>query len=295
MSIDRKKVTFAEAEGKVRFPDILRWGELDQRVRASLWNSLLPFFTENVRSRPYESSSYYSEPLRTILLGEFINRRHGFGSDFIWHYPTRARCIEDWAGIFKQWEYVELFDFLTFFLRDSSCPNELRLGVQAALDHSWSPYRLLLKPPTIIPAITDEEGKVIKSDLEKVFKSKLSGSKTHMQNALDALNKDDNLSVIRESIHAVESAVRDFTGSKSATLASALKTLGAQDNAHQALFSAFEKLYAYTSDEKGIRHALVFAKNENVGVAEAVFFVSACSAFIAYLARTPSTKPKEKK
>jgi hypothetical protein len=59
---------------------------------------------------------------------------------------------------------------------------------------------------------------------------------------------------------------------------------------HKALADSFDKLYAYTSDEKGIRHALVFGDNEKVGLDEAVFFLSACTAFVGFLSRKKDAK-----
>jgi hypothetical protein len=41
-------------------------------------------------------------------------------------------------------------------------------------------------------------------------------------------------------------------------------------------------LYGYTSNEQGIRHSMLFGKNPNVDFEEAIFFVSACAAFIGY-------------
>jgi hypothetical protein len=106
---------------------------------------------------------------------------------------------------------------------------------------------------------------------------------------LDALNQGDHRAVVRESINAVESAVRDFTNDPNAILSRALRKLVDEQGMHRALSDAFEKLYAYTSDENGIRHALVFGDNEKVGFDEAIFFVSACSAFVAFLGQKAKT------
>jgi hypothetical protein len=83
----------------------------------------------------------------------------------------------------------------------------------------------------------------------------------------------------------VESAVKDFTGDPNAVLSQAVKSMVSETRVHKALADAFDKLYAYTSDEKGIRHALVFGDNEKVGFDEAVFFLSACTAFVGFLSR----------
>jgi len=281
---NRKTLSFAEAEGKIKFPAVLEWGKLDQRVRAALWNSLFPFFDEHVDHDDIFEFSRYFDPLGSILRREFLKRRHGFTSDFIENYPSKKHCLDDWAAIFRQWDYIDLFDFLTFFLRGEECPQYVVVSVATALDEAWSPYRLILKPPTIVPALSKQQAAIVKRDLSVVFDSDFDGSKTHLQAALDALSKENFRDVIRESIHAVESAVRDYANDPRATFSKGLKKLADQSGMHKALLDAFEKLYAYTSDEKGIRHSLVFSDNQNVGFDEAFFFISACSAFIAYLA-----------
>jgi len=53
---------------------------------------------------------------------------------------------------------------------------------------------------------------------------------------------------------------------------------------HQAFNAAINQLYGYTSDEEGIRHALLEGKEADVGLDEALFFYNACAAFCGYLA-----------
>lgn len=282
---DRRKVTFAEAEGKFRYPSVLKWGDLDQRLRAALWNRFWIYFDDLIREYDTTIDTYYDEPMSSILLREHIHRRFEFANEFHKSFRGKEVAIAHWAKFFRSADYIELFDFITFYLRDRQCPPELVKLVEKALDEPWSPYRLLEKPPTIIPAATAEEGTVIKRDLESAFSSPFGGAKVHLQAALDALNKGDYRSVVRESINSVESAVRDFTGDEKAMLSRALRKLTDEFELHPALSSSFDKLYAYTSDEKGIRHALVFGENEKAGFDEAMFFVSACSAFVALLSR----------
>jgi hypothetical protein len=50
---------------------------------------------------------------------------------------------------------------------------------------------------------------------------------------------------------------------------------------HGALKSAFNKLYGYTSDEDGIRHAIL--EEKEVGFDEAKYMIVACSAFVNFL------------
>lgn len=89
---------------------------------------------------------------------------------------------------------------------------------------------------------------------------------------------------MRESIHAVESTARRFDPN-ARTLAPALKSLEKTAALHPALKRAFSNLYGYTSDEQGIRHALIDNPPGHVGQDEAVFMLGACASFSSYLAR----------
>ena len=50
---------------------------------------------------------------------------------------------------------------------------------------------------------------------------------------------------------------------------------------HGTLKSAFKQLYGYTSDEDGIRHAIL--EDKKVGFDEAKYMIVACSAFVNFL------------
>ena len=87
---------------------------------------------------------------------------------------------------------------------------------------------------------------------------------------------------IKESISAVEE-ICNIILCKPGTLGASLKKI--EDVGviiHPSLKSAFEKLYGYTSDASGIRHAGQLG-GSNATFAEAKFMLVACSAFINYL------------
>ena len=87
----------------------------------------------------------------------------------------------------------------------------------------------------------------------------------------------------KESISAVELLCKLISGNKNATLENALKEIerNAKIEFHPALFQGFRKLYAYTGDANGIRHAL--KDQSNLDCEDAKFMLVACSAFINYL------------
>ncbi len=84
--------------------------------------------------------------------------------------------------------------------------------------------------------------------------------------------------------HAVESVACLIDPKAAKTLGPALKSL--RDRGvlnHEALAQAFSALYGCSSNEQGIRHALLDRSEANVGLAEAMFMYGACASFAAYL------------
>jgi hypothetical protein len=86
---------------------------------------------------------------------------------------------------------------------------------------------------------------------------------------------------IKESISAVESACQTITGERKATLGDALNRIETHMHLHGALKSGFKKLYGYTSDEDGIRHAILDEKD--ISFSDAKYMLVSCSSFTNYL------------
>ena len=106
----------------------------------------------------------------------------------------------------------------------------------------------------------------------------------HLRQAAEHINTEQYADAVADSISAVESVARQVAP-EAKTLGQALKVLEKMEViTNQQLKDGFEKLYAYTNSEKGIRHALMDDARSNVGVDEAVFMFGACASFAAYLA-----------
>jgi hypothetical protein len=86
---------------------------------------------------------------------------------------------------------------------------------------------------------------------------------------------------VRESIHA--EAVGRTLDPSADILSKALKKLEGKISIHPAMKNGFTSLYAYTSDEKGIRHALLDESAAKVDETDALFMFGACAAFVSYL------------
>ena len=77
------------------------------------------------------------------------------------------------------------------------------------------------------------------------------------------------------------SIVKQLTGEEGGGLDKALAKLEEKIKFHGAFKSGLLSLYGYTSDEHGIRHAIL--EERNVGFDEAKFMLVSCSALVNFL------------
>lgn len=110
------------------------------------------------------------------------------------------------------------------------------------------------------------------------------GVRDHIKRAAELYSMipdPDYRNSIKESISSVESAVAFVIGRKTSGIAKPLKSIAARYGIHQSLSEGFEKIYAWTSDESGIRHRLM--ESSSVSQDDARFMLVSCSAFSNYL------------
>lgn len=86
---------------------------------------------------------------------------------------------------------------------------------------------------------------------------------------------------IKESISAVEAICKAIADDENATLGKALKVVKDKVGLHRGLEEGFLRIYGYTNDADGIRHALM--DEPNVSSEDARFMLVSCSAFANYL------------
>lgn len=186
----------------------------------------------------------------------------------------------------KEWNRVyDLIEYLPNHYPDQESNTNFRAAANRALEDEHAGYRFI--GDVLVRITAEEELKSIEESLE--LTGPFATVSEHLRQALQLLSDreaPDYRNSIKESISAVEAACNIVSGKSKATLGDALKAIE-DETAHPVLKASFEKLYGWTSDASGIRHAL--ADEPNVGFAEAQFMVVACSAFTNYLA-TKSAK-----
>ena len=134
------------------------------------------------------------------------------------------------------------------------------------------------------PITSKEEVSEIIKAVEQSSISGLIGVEKHLKTALALFGQKptpDYRNSIKEAISAVESVSKQISGSDSRGLSGASKALNDHTEIHGSLRAAFEKLYGYSSNEEGIRHAIL--DEPNVGFDEAKFMIVSCSAFTNFL------------
>jgi hypothetical protein len=121
-------------------------------------------------------------------------------------------------------------------------------------------------------------------EIEQALNEARGPDQTHLRRALELLSNresPDYRNSIKESISAVESLAAGIAGAEKGTLGQLIMKLEVGIGLHPALKAAFSNLYGYTSDEGGIRHALM--ENVTIRFDDAKFFLVVCSAFINYV------------
>lgn len=179
------------------------------------------------------------------------------------------------------WLIYELIEIYIARILETSKKDEFISQVNRILEEENSGYRMIAE---IFVPITNE---VELSAVEETLFSSFDVVEKHMKKALslysDRLHPDYE-NCVKESISAVESMcciITDESG-KTATLGATLKKLEKHGiHIHEAMKSAFEKLYGYTSDENGIRHGGINFMGASSD--DARYMLISCSAFINYL------------
>jgi hypothetical protein len=189
-----------------------------------------------------------------------------------------VKQLTESVQIFFRAEWHWIFDFLEFSAKHAKeCGPLLIKFVNVQLERENSAYRLV---GTEVVEITD------KTEITSIEEA-LTGPKAariHFERAIDLLSDrraPDFRNSIKESISAVEAICRLIANSHSDTLGLAVKKVSTKTPLHPAFEQALLKLYGFTCDDGGIRHALM--EEPSLGYADAKFMLVLCSAFTNFL------------
>ena len=271
--------SFSQRYGYKPIKSVVQIEAVDDELRIGLWNRLDSCYWSNARTG-YSLKTEVNRPIRNLL--------KQIWSDY---FKLPVDTLGDqWEAAYRHMrEYYfscswnEVYDFIEFVGNhyDSDPTNTaFREECNEVLKCEVSGYRFI---GDRIAQITAEEEV---AEIEEALQGKQIAEPvtTHLNRALELFSDrqtPDYRNSIKESISAVEAMSNLITKKDKATLGEALKKITERVALHPALLKSFDKLYGYTSDADGIRHALL--EESKLDSEDAKFMLVACSTFINYL------------
>lgn len=262
---------FSQREGIKPGKSIIQINSMDDDLRFGLWNAL------------------------TLCYWDYMEEYYDYDDDeafvkkiWIYHFKKPLDTLPDlWLGVqgsikkqYNDYKWYEIYDFIEYVANNhfSNSNNKKFIKLcNSFLESELSAYRFV--GGKITPITSQEEISEIEEalNISKPFEA----VSVHINRAL-ALFSDkkspDYRNSIKESISAVEAICKLITKKKKPQLGQALNMLENEVGLHPALKKAFSNLYGYTSDAKGIRHALL--EEAELYSEDAKFMLISCSAFV---------------
>lgn len=268
-------LTFGQSVGAEPLPTQLAIGEISQELAANLFAAI--YFDMKIGTESAGFDDHLRKEWRIIMNSWFVYREFRPADEISTALEYNTTYVKN---LMFSKNYVRIFNFIQFVCRSQACPRSLNDAIAQSLVNCRAAYRLVDK--TIVPIASEQDAEAVSHAFQVVAAHPAQGPRTHLRAAVELLNSGDWSGVIRESVHAVESAAKVVEPDTS-ELGPALSRLEKRQAINPAMKKAFGALYGFSSDEKGIRHSLVYDEKANVSEADAMFMFGACAAFVSYL------------
>lgn len=273
---NRKKLTFEQAEGAEALPTQLKPKEISSHLKASI-QAIFHSEVQELINKYRQPTGKVTLTWRRILYRHHIDRLHAPPRQFSDSRSLLLKLIDSMV----EKDYLSLYGFLQFVIRDEDCPSGIAGLINDTLERTRSAYRVF-DGDTIAPIASEVEAQSLVAALSDLDSSDMPAARAHLKTAASQLSAGQWSDSIRESINAVESVSRKLAPG-STSLGPAISAIDKVTEIHSALRKGFSAIYGYTSDEQGIRHALVNEDVAKVGEDEAIFMLGACASFVSYL------------
>ncbi len=277
MESDSKRyVPFSQRTGLEPLPPQLKLGEVSAEVRRLLYY----YVSLEIGRESYATynGAVFNDKWKRVAMDLHVL----FFKEPVEKFGHSAYENAQRLNVFMQRAKIgALFDLVEFFIQHPGCSGELKRELASAFVTARAAYRVF--DSRHIAAIgTEEQAAAFERAIADAEGKNAAAARNQLIAAGIALRNSDWAGCVRESIHAVEAiAVRLAPGAD--TLGAALKVLERRGHLHGGLKAAFASLYGYSSDEEGVRHALVFGDEAQVDEADALFMLGACASFASYL------------
>ena len=260
--------------------DIIQKESMDDALRNRIWSEVCSIFSSEFKSI-YINEREFAKGFIKDIWANFLKLP-------VDEIPVDYQILSAIRkNIFSQDWYV-IYDFLEFVIKSHCINNPEYLpkkqlflsNIEKILVEEFSAYRI------INDQVTEITSELEIQSIEEAMQAtdEFINAQQHLQTALKLMSDRQNpdyRNSIKESISAVESICKTVTNDDKATLGKALRLIDEKFRLHSALKESLSKLYGYTSDADGIRHALM--EESTLTFIDAKFMLVACTNFINYL------------
>lgn len=277
--------SFSERHGYQMPPTDLPPEAMPKTLRAGLWDIAKSVFFQDIHSRSAIIHGVPSDQFDQITKVVWFH----FYRVSVDERPQDAdRILAEIRARFYAAQFEGVYDFIEFMAKfGSSSPIP---GVQYQAVNYTKTCNLVLERERAAFRFADStlvriSDPIERDEIEAAIQLTESPSiSSHIRRAAELYSQNpqpDYRNSIKESISAVEAAASILLGRRSDGVAKPLREVADQHDIHPALREGFEKLYAWTSDEQGIRHRIL--DKSSVTQDDARYMLVSCSAFSNYL------------
>jgi hypothetical protein len=270
----KTSLPFSQRMGIVPVPAMVQVDCMDESLRNSLWNVL----TSKVWNHYKKGDDDCSIAIVHDLWSDHLKRT----SDTLHSSPRIV--VERYKKYFFECSWHAAYDFIEYVANDRNIEGLAPSFVStcnAILTREQSGYRFV--GTRLVRLTSEEEIAAVEAALQ--YSDEYRPVSNHVKRGLELLadrTSPDYRNSIKESISAVEAMCQIITGDLKATLGQAVKKLEESGiKLHPAFETALQKMYGYTNDAEGIRHALL--DESTLDADDARFMLVSCSAFVNYL------------
>lgn len=266
---------FSERKKIKSLSNVLQLEDLNERTRNKLYNRIVVFI-QSISDKEFREKLlvYIYTDIFSMTIDEIPYNEFGYGIGY-------GDVFDTFKEIFVNNNYNEIFDFIDGIIQgiiyEDGYPyikEEFIDSINEIFTKENVGYRIM---NDVVTDLMDEN--TIRS-IDETIQNPYNVVVKHYSKAVEKLFKErDYENSIKESICSVEAMCQVINGSKEG-LNVALKNL--KITIHPALKEGYIKLYGYTSDENGTRHANGIGEKDAT-YEEAKYMLVSCSAFVNYL------------
>lgn len=262
---------FWERKGIKHFSDIVQVNSLNERTRNKIYSATIELIEKDKKRG--EFIEYIYTEIFSLTKNDIPIKSLEFGIFSDYYADVENEILLN----LRNCEYYEVFDFIEGIIRGIRLENQKKWYIEE-IEKIFKEENVNYK--IIGDLITDIINENQIDSIEETINNPYKVVSEHYSKAIEQLySVKDYANSIKESISAVEAMCQVINGSKE-ELNKALKNL--KITIHPALEQAYIKLYAYTCDENGSRHANGIGE-KNATFEEAKYMLISCSAFVNYL------------